>query len=250
MKLQCGREYGFTADDEALPRATQLHLLPEQELVKMPTHNIDAERDLAKFSHLAVVAKFRNKNFSAKGIRTDMTLYQTKVQTVDRITIAIKSVLAKRESSWRSEQRALLRERLQRKLANSQHQSDYVRRLLIECRRWGGPCSTVDELLRILRTNSDYDELIVRTELSFYKHSHASDVTARPELYKLVKVSHAERLENLCVLLSDDTLVASDVASIAYLPTNAELAATLCPPGEPAASGDGARAEAKDTHFT
>jgi hypothetical protein len=75
VKFQCGREYGFTDDDDAPPRATQLHLLSEQELVKMPTHNIDAERELAKFSHLAVVAKFRNKKFSAKGIRTDMTLF-------------------------------------------------------------------------------------------------------------------------------------------------------------------------------
>ena len=75
-----------------------------------------------------------------------MTLYQLEVKTVDHITIAIKSVLAKRESSWTAEQRALLRQRLQRKLATSQHQSDYPRRL-IECRRWGGPCSTADELL-------------------------------------------------------------------------------------------------------
>ena len=68
VKLQCGRECGFAADDKALPRATQLQLFPEQELAKMPTHNIDTERDLAKFSHLAVVAMFHNKNFSAKGI--------------------------------------------------------------------------------------------------------------------------------------------------------------------------------------
>ena len=45
VKLQCGRECGFAADDEALPRATQLQLFPEQELAKMPTHNIDTERD-------------------------------------------------------------------------------------------------------------------------------------------------------------------------------------------------------------
>ena len=238
VKLQCGREYGFT--DDAPPRATQLDLLPEQELAKMPTHNIDAERDLAKFSHLAVVAKFRNKKFSAKGIRTDMTLYQSDVQTVNRITIAIKSILAKREASWTASQRVLLRERLQRKLAATKNQRDYVRHLLVECRRWGGPCSTVDELLAALRSNPDNDERIVRTELAFYKHSHSVDVAARPELFKLVRVSHTERLENLCVLLSDDSHKTSNSASIADLPTNTELAATLLQRPVEAVPSDGA----------
>ena len=155
-----------------------------------------------------------------------MALYKSEVQTVDRVTIAIKSVLAKRESSWTDSQRALLRERLQQKVATNQHQRDYVRRLLVECRRWGGPCSSVDELLTALRGNPD-DERLVRTELAFYKHSHAADAAARPELFKLVRVSHAERFENLCVLLSDDAHEASNATSIANLPTNAELAATL-----------------------
>ena len=66
VELQCGREYGFASDDEATPRAAQLHLVPEQGLVKMLTHNIDAERDLTNFIHLAVVSKFRNKNFSRR----------------------------------------------------------------------------------------------------------------------------------------------------------------------------------------
>ena len=77
-----------------------------------------------------------------------MTLYQSKVQTVDRVTIAIKSVIEKRESSWTAKQRALLRERLQRKLATNSRQDDYVRRLLVECKRWGDPCSSLTSSLR------------------------------------------------------------------------------------------------------
>ena len=42
------------------PRATKLNKLDKEELKDMPTNNICAERDLAKLSHLAVVAKFRN----------------------------------------------------------------------------------------------------------------------------------------------------------------------------------------------
>ena len=68
IKLQCGREYGFEtdADNENEPRATKLFELNKQELQDMPTNNNIAERDLVKFGHLAVVAKFRNKNFTAK----------------------------------------------------------------------------------------------------------------------------------------------------------------------------------------
>ena len=51
--------------DEEDPKATQLYKLSKVELKDMPTNNINAERDLAKFSHLPVVAKFRNKKLSA-----------------------------------------------------------------------------------------------------------------------------------------------------------------------------------------
>ena len=74
IQMQCGREYGFAKDGEK-PCATELHKMTQEELENFPTNN-RCERDLAKFSHLAHVAKFRNKTFQAEGIRTDMTLYQ------------------------------------------------------------------------------------------------------------------------------------------------------------------------------
>ena len=42
----------------------------------MQTNNINANKDLAKFSHLAVVAKFKSKKFTAEGIRSDIVLFQ------------------------------------------------------------------------------------------------------------------------------------------------------------------------------
>ena len=82
VKLQCGREYGF-ADGEQPLRATDLTKLTKAELEDLPTNNLAAERDLAKFSNLAVVAKFRNKRFMARSIRTDMVLYQSDQSRVD-----------------------------------------------------------------------------------------------------------------------------------------------------------------------
>ena len=72
IKFQCGGEYGFGDMDEEDPRATQLYKFSKAELKDMPTNNINAEGDLAKFSQLAVVAKFRNKQFTAKGICNDI----------------------------------------------------------------------------------------------------------------------------------------------------------------------------------
>ena len=81
VKLLCGREYGFS---ECNPRAIELHKLSSAELQGLPTNNLDAERDLSKFSRLSQVAKYRNSKFTAKGIRNDMTLYKSKQVEVQR----------------------------------------------------------------------------------------------------------------------------------------------------------------------
>ena len=63
----------------------------------MPTKNINAKKHLGKFSHLAVVAKFRNKIFTAKGIHNDIVLFQSSQSVVDSITKKINKVLNDRE---------------------------------------------------------------------------------------------------------------------------------------------------------
>ena len=42
----------------------------------------------------------------------------------------------------------------------------------------------------------------VKTELTYYKHTHHSENIAAPSLFKLNKISHEERLSNLCILLN------------------------------------------------
>ena len=105
IKLQCGREYGFS---EIEPRATQLDKLTPAELLGLPTNNLDTKRDLSKFSRLSEVAKFRNNKFSAKGIRNDMTLYQSKKGEVQSIARKITKVLEKREKVWNENRKQLL----------------------------------------------------------------------------------------------------------------------------------------------
>ena len=86
IKLQCDRQYGFGDMNEEDPRATQHYKLSKAELKDMQTNNINANKDLAKFSHLAVVAKFKSKKFTAEGIRSDIVLFQASQSAVDSIT--------------------------------------------------------------------------------------------------------------------------------------------------------------------
>ena len=58
IKLQCGREYGFTDGEKS--RATNLSLLSVQVLEGLPTNNLITERDLSRFDREAKVAKCCN----------------------------------------------------------------------------------------------------------------------------------------------------------------------------------------------
>ena len=100
--------------DKDNPRATQPYKLSKAELKYMPNSNIHAERVLAKFSHLAVVAKFRNKKFTAKSIH-NIILFQSPKSVVDSIKKKIYKVLNDKEKIWNVDQKTLQNERIPRK---------------------------------------------------------------------------------------------------------------------------------------
>ena len=55
IKLQCGRENGFSKSDA---RSTQIDKIAPNELSGLLTNNLDTERDLSKISRLYEVEKF------------------------------------------------------------------------------------------------------------------------------------------------------------------------------------------------
>ena len=69
--------------------------------------------------------------------------------------------------------------KLEAKLKKSLKSKDYTKRLLQNCKSWGGPCTTVEELQQILKEKGDQDVLIVKTELAYYAHTHKADKIAR-----------------------------------------------------------------------
>ena len=67
-------------------------------------------------------------------------------------------------------------------------QSQYVNKLLAQCKSWGGPVVSVSihELEAVMIRHHDEVETVVKTELTYYKHAHRAEVIASPSLFKLI----------------------------------------------------------------
>ena len=110
-------------------------------------------------------------------------------------------------------------------LEKAKKQSNYTNKLLQQCKSWGGPVTTIEELLQITQSKPDKIEQIVRTELSYYRDTHKSDVIANAHLFKLNKVTHEGRLANLSILLSDKSTESTYVS----LPSTQDALVLLSP---------------------
>ena len=162
-----------------------------------------------------------------------MVLHKSKcANEVDKITKEVNKLLVVCEKNWTDAQKELQRKRIEQKHAKRKRQMGYVDKLLRMCKSWGGPCTSIAELELVLKANGALVEKIVKTELSYYKHTHRADIIARPNLFKLVKVMQEERVENLCVLLTDDSRIASTASSDATrdLPSNEDAMHLLSAP--------------------
>ena len=65
----------------------------------------------------------------------------------------------------------------------------------------------------------EIQERIVKVELTYYRHTHKPDVTVRPDLFRLNKIPHKERLENFTILTDTD----NSTATIVDRPSNMML---------------------------
>ena len=157
IKLQCGREYGFSDPGDEL-RATDLSKLTLEDLFGLPTNNLVCERWLSIFGKRAVVGKFRNKNFQAKGIRADLVLHKAQHAKVENVTKQISKLLSARESSWTEAQKELQKKWIEEKHSKGRQNELYVNKLLADCKGWKGPCITLDELVTIIESQTTLAE--------------------------------------------------------------------------------------------
>ena len=122
-----------------------------------------------------------------------------------------------REDKLKEEQKEKLKERLEQKLEKAKKSKDYTRRLLKDCKSWGGPCTSVDELKNVL-VGKDTQVKRLPKEMAYYAHTHKSDETIKKQLFRLNGISYEEMLENLCILLDDE--INKSTSSVANLPSN------------------------------
>ena len=153
-----------------------------------------------------------------------MTLYQAQQTNICTLTRKIQSMLFHREADWTKGKKELQTERIMIKMGKAKKEQELTKRLLESCKSWGGPCTTPNQIEITLNANPDKMEKIIKTELSYYRHTHKADMVASPELFKLIRVTHEERLENLCILLSDDHHIATcSSSSTINLPSNDDV---------------------------
>ena len=151
----------------------------------------------------------------------NLVLHNAKRKNISSQASKIQQQLALMNSDRHAKQKELQQRVMNERLAKKQRNVNYVPNLAKTCKTWGGPCCSAEELKRVLEKNGDIDKKIVKTELSFYVHTHKSDRAHRPELFRLVNVDMATQLENLLILLSSEENVVgqSSLAEVA-LPTN------------------------------
>ena len=113
-----------------------------------------------------------------------------------------------------------MKARMQAKFEKLSNQKDNSRKLLENCKSWGGPCVSAEELQTILLAKPDTQDRIVKAELAYFRQTHKPDMIGRPDLFKLNIISSEERLKNLMILLSDRD---NSTGTVIDLPTNADV---------------------------
>ena len=91
-------------------------------------------------------------------------------------------------------------------MKKSARAKDYTRKLLQNCKSWGGPATSIEQLKQSLQEKLDQQVTIVKTELAYYVHTHKADKIARPHLLKQNGISYEEKLMNLSILLEDEDI--------------------------------------------
>ena len=83
---------------------------------------------------------------------------------MDCVSKQITINLLAKDRVWNENQKLKLRIRIEEELKKATKQKDYTRRLLKDCKSWGGPAITPEELQRVLK-GRDNQQQMLRTEM-------------------------------------------------------------------------------------
>ena len=138
LDRQAGGEYRFGSYKEkpAPAPASQVHLLSKDDLSDLPKNNLDAESLLSGFGRKAPVAKFRNKTFTAKGIRNDVTLFQAKTfqNAPSKMFHSVVRLLSDTEKKWIDTQKQFQTAKILEKIKKGKNQCKYTQKCFQLCK--------------------------------------------------------------------------------------------------------------------
>ena len=208
VELQCKREYWESPESnpDSL-RATRLNLLSAEERSLLPTNNLNTERSLAKFGYLAgQSASHSNKLFTAKRIRDDLVLSDDSSadEYLNAAPLNVLKQLDIMELRWTGDQKDKKIQYLQASLAKKRRHDEFADQVLKKCKSHSGPVTNATELKKIVTENPGKVKQILRVEIQLQKCLHPGDVAARPNLYKVNKLTAEQMMENLTILLTDE----------------------------------------------
>ena len=106
-----------------------MNLLSPEDRAGLPSNNLDAECHLAVFGKRAPVAKLCNKKFATKGIRNNVTLFQSatfKNKQSKGFTSIVK-LLNDMEKDWVDEQTQFQQLKILEKIEKGKNQSIYAK---------------------------------------------------------------------------------------------------------------------------
>ena len=132
------------------------------------------------------------------------------------------AVLRNREEAWNEQQRTLQRANDQKKSQKAHGVQAYQKRVLQNCKSWGGPCVTTDDLDQALQKAND-EEFCVTQEITYYKLTHPTEFSQNRHMFRVRGISVGEKMENLRSILSDEEDMETTRRSVGQLPTNKDV---------------------------
>ena len=188
---------------------------------------------------LSETAKFKTKHHTGELLRNNTVLANAEVKDVDKSARAIHYALQDMNVRCIMKQKEIQVKNIREKITKKKKTVDYVLRLTEACKSWGGPCCSLQELTKVMKSHPDQDKKIVKTELAFYVNTRKADKAGHPELFRQINIDFTTMLENLSVLLADEDKSASRSSTAALtLSTNEDALKQLSTTGNKECTDD------------
>lgn len=131
----------------------------------------------------------------------------TDVRDVEHSTMAVLKHLDDMEVTWSKSQKEKKKQWLKENLQKKVRAQDFIDQLLVKCKQHRGPVTSVKELKELVTSTMKPAELkmFLRQEVQYQRMTHQRDSDIRRDLYKVNRLGESEMIENLTILLGDES---------------------------------------------